>query len=617
MNFVYETARTPAVDTSDNGAFGGGIATLSEISGASYDSALYVDNFNSSEEILERAVQDRLDAVEQATGRKLLDPFSHGFFGDYGPSAPLDPKDRIAMMEAELSQLQEEFPDKADAIRANISIADDAKNLAVNSEERLSRFMQSRTDFFGKWGAVLAGGIAGALNDPVQQATMLVSLPGSAAKTVGGRVLQTAGREMVLNAGVETILQPAVQAHRKAVGLDNGFDLALQNILFAGAIGASFGGSVQAIGEGIQRLAKSGELNAVTDEVAKQTNVPDIAKRVLDGDEAAARELLEPVRDQLPPEVRSSLDRVDVPETGNAAENFIEARQSIITGQPAEFIPDEKQVYRIAETLIDPIEKSKTGNAPATLLQFLADRGGLQDFKGELRVMDAHLKKVQIGRRKRPLVSKKGMTLDGAVEAAEQAGYLSPSDPNQPAKYAINDLLDQIDQELSGKPIYSQFDGDLIDSSIDTRVYEDELEAAANHVREISTLAGPNLPDELIQSISDLRINDGLSLDDAVERAIMSAPEPSNRAAQSEILPGWSDDELIAASEMLDPPSYEVFEGPEPDTVRASTDDTQLDIDENFAVVDPDTGEIVSVKELTAAAGRDAELADILGACRV
>lgn len=78
-----------------------------------------------------------------------------------------------------------------------------------------------------------------------------------------------------------------------------------------------------------------------------------------------------------------------------------------------------------------------------SLTQFLKKKGGLQDYGGELKNLDAA--KSVIG-----LVNKKGMTLDDATMMAWENGYLNGTERPE-----INDLLNAVDTEIRGKKIYA------------------------------------------------------------------------------------------------------------------------------------------------------------------
>lgn len=98
------------------------------------------------------------------------------------------------------------------------------------------------------------------------------------------------------------------------------------------------------------------------------------------------------------------------------------------------------------DALLTDIRRGAIPDGPAvfgdSLLSFLVKRGGVQDSGGELVGRDAL--------RQRPgLVNRNGVELDMAREAAAEAGYL-PEDAD------LNALLDAMDQELRGEPVYSE-----------------------------------------------------------------------------------------------------------------------------------------------------------------
>src|SRR5205085_4528663 len=85
---------------------------------------------------------------------------------------------------------------------------------------------------------------------------------------------------------------------------------------------------------------------------------------------------------------------------------------------------------------------------PQDIVSFLISRGGVRDDRGELAAMDMDkINKGYFGR----LSHSKGMTLDYAREAAQEAGYLRPGSD-------INSLLDAIHDTTHGAPIFSRGD---------------------------------------------------------------------------------------------------------------------------------------------------------------
>jgi len=83
-----------------------------------------------------------------------------------------------------------------------------------------------------------------------------------------------------------------------------------------------------------------------------------------------------------------------------------------------------------------------------SLIEFLRSKGGIQNQGGELSARDINQ---ATGKKfKKNLMSDKGLTLDGAAELAAEAGYIDERD--------INKMLDAIDSEVQGEPVYSPFD---------------------------------------------------------------------------------------------------------------------------------------------------------------
>jgi len=127
--------------------------------------------------------------------------------------------------------------------------------------------------------------------------------------------------------------------------------------------------------------------------------------------------------------------------------------------------PDRQvqQAQQRADEIDHAIYAIRSGNAPSdsqvrgqSLLDFLKEAGGLKDSGGELKARDANA-----GRKpfKKNLVHDKGNSLDKAAELAQEAGFIPERD--------INKLLDGIDSELAGEPVYADanFNQDMEDQS--------------------------------------------------------------------------------------------------------------------------------------------------------
>lgn len=81
-----------------------------------------------------------------------------------------------------------------------------------------------------------------------------------------------------------------------------------------------------------------------------------------------------------------------------------------------------------------------------SLASWLVAEGGVREEAGELRARDA-------GKLRPGLVSRNGMSLDTARELAAEAGFI-------PADGDVNSLLDALDSDLRGNPVYSPALGD-------------------------------------------------------------------------------------------------------------------------------------------------------------
>ena len=81
-----------------------------------------------------------------------------------------------------------------------------------------------------------------------------------------------------------------------------------------------------------------------------------------------------------------------------------------------------------------------------SLTQFLKYNGGLKDFGGELKAMDAGKQVIGL------INNKNGRNLDDMALAAWEAGYF----PQSSERPTVNDLLDAIQEELSGRKHYNE-----------------------------------------------------------------------------------------------------------------------------------------------------------------
>ena len=100
------------------------------------------------------------------------------------------------------------------------------------------------------------------------------------------------------------------------------------------------------------------------------------------------------------------------------------------------------------DMMVDPLlDRLRTGDVPSqrdifgqSLIDFIKARGGMQDVGGELSARD-------VQKSVRGFIKDTGASLDAAAEMAAEAGFIAERDPNL--------LLDAIDQELRGDPVFA------------------------------------------------------------------------------------------------------------------------------------------------------------------
>lgn len=123
--------------------------------------------------------------------------------------------------------------------------------------------------------------------------------------------------------------------------------------------------------------------------------------------------------------------------------------------------------------LVAEIQNAKTAKQPQRLVSWLVKQGGLRDSGGELKALDA-------GKQRPGLVSQKGMTLDEAARAAQEAGYLPRQfDENGDLdRSAIDDLLDAVRDDLADRPRYSEDDAADLDAWYRAQDFKADLKRA-------------------------------------------------------------------------------------------------------------------------------------------
>lgn len=235
-------------------AVGGETATTGDILDATLESMRLVDNAGARVDAMERAYDDRIDAVRGATGQELPNPeridmrhrlAKYGSFGPLQEEAP-DPR---AEFQAQLEQLATEHPEHRTAIAPERPILQDAIGKAKAAETRFEDVWAHSDGGVAAWSARLAGGFYGSLHDPVNVATLAAGPAGKAGAGVKG-LLWMGLKQGAANAGTEALSQPFVQQWRKETGLEYGPGQAAINVAGAGLFGFGLDAGVRSFWRG-------------------------------------------------------------------------------------------------------------------------------------------------------------------------------------------------------------------------------------------------------------------------------------------------------------------------------------------------------------------------------
>jgi hypothetical protein len=649
MTIFLEPARQPT-----SPSFGGGVADLGDIAEATRQSMLRVENSNASFRALSESIAERRRQIHSATGVQLFDPleeaerewrelqsrpgqrqFSIEELTAADPAVTSsDPLGEIYNRQLErfnneLYALSEKFPDARQVIGADRDLWEDAAASARDTDERLSTLMESRSGL-GKYGALLAGGLVGALADPINMAAMAIGGGPGTARTIAGRILQVAGREALINAGVEASIQPMVQAWRERAGLDAGFDVAMRNVLFAGALGGVFGGGLSAAGEGLSRFIRPAGERRAAELAIGEPRLSDDARAMLTGDEQAATRMLSEIREALPPAARGALDELDRAGLTDAqrpaampAERHADAVSASTRAIAMDlddtvlwpgFDPDQAQIARVMREIVgEDAPAAAAAASERSLIGFLVDRGGISDFRGELNAIGAgdHVERFR-GR----LVRQDGQSLDYAREAAAEAGYFDRiyGDPDTAAQRStVADLLDLIEEDLRGNQVLpGMADGARVADEAAVAGLEGTIAAIARH-------AGPGVDDATLARAARIAVDERLDPFDALERVYVSEEPPAAAVPRTgEPLPGWSDEELLAASARRGPEPEPDMPGSLDNPGRLTDDD--LDLSELAGLPDdfelPTENGLVSIAAIRADLERRDNMARVVEACR-
>lgn len=179
------------------------------------------------------AVQSALDAFENATGEALSNP----------EAAPAGPnRDALERHnQARFDQIATERPDLKLAYPTDEQRQQTAVEKAQAARGEVAR-LDARPGTFGSGAGSIAGGIVGAMTDPLNIASMFLG-----AGAASG-ILRTALVEGGLAAGSQAVIEAGTAPFKQQVDPKYGLGEAVESIAMAGAGGAIIGGGVKGIG---------------------------------------------------------------------------------------------------------------------------------------------------------------------------------------------------------------------------------------------------------------------------------------------------------------------------------------------------------------------------------
>lgn len=337
-------------------------ARRGQIAWAAYDAQVLTQNATNSLARRSRAYDERIAAVEAATGVRLDNPEKLQRMPDRDELTGMMagetlPGVRRRRFQERLQELARQFPDKADLIRANVSIEDDAKALGQKAERDLAALLADENNPFGSSVASFVGSALGYMRDPLQFSSLFIGGGAGTGASAGARVLSAVAINAAVNAGTEAALQVPAQMGRAEAGLESGLAEGAKNVGLAALLGGLFGGVIQGGAEGLAVLRKGApgtpdavvpvpvrDIEAVGEALADDAAAFGAPPAGIPADEATrmAREAVAGLEDRVPvrgavqapeaaPDLRALLREVasaERPQIGRIAE---------VQGRPTEF----------------------------------------------------------------------------------------------------------------------------------------------------------------------------------------------------------------------------------------------------------------------------------------
>lgn len=184
----------------------------------------------------------------------------------------------------------------------------------------------------------------------------------------------------------------------------------------------------------------------------------------------------------------------------------------------------------VGEAPADVQSQASATPKPKSLTEFLAERGGVQDQGGDLRVAGIRAGKESFVPGAGSLIRANGMTLDHARKLAVEAGYLTDAGAtsNRPSESYISDLVDAIAEDVrSGRQLFSKADAaqaarwleeQQIKQDLDRYGSEEEFrsqQAMEAALDEVTALTGRERTDVFATDIAAVMVQKGVDFDTA------------------------------------------------------------------------------------------------------
>ena len=204
-------------------------------------------------------------------------------------------------------------------------------------------------------------------------------------------------------------------------------------------------------------------------------------------------------------------------------------------------LPSALQKAEDIDIVVDPLlDAIRAGEMPSetdifgqSLIQFIKDKGGLQDEGGELSARD-------VWKEQPFLLRKEGLSIDAAAELAAEAGYISQGDETQ--------LMEALDRELRGERVFGR---DADPMMADRARQLDEL---ANFIEaEGIDMTLPNVEiRKLLRAGETFEQIDMDELNDLTELVMLSAYDPVMLARLKAMMPEVSETQDFADLQFTD-----------------------------------------------------------------